>query len=122
MMDLSAAQAGRDNITSAGDMGLFLRLLYRGQVLSPVISATIINTMQRQQIRDKLPALIPEDIVIAHKTGDLPGVEHDAGIIYIPKRPCILVVLTDNLSDNRAGACLIAKIAKSVYSHFCLAE
>lgn len=115
MMDFAAARAGRDNLTSAGDLGRLLRLLHQGRVVSPAASAAMLATLKRQQIRDKLPALLPETAVIAHKTGDLPGLEHDAGIFYLPGKTYVLVVLTDSLTKNADGVECIARISHAVY-------
>lgn len=115
MMDFEAARAGRNNFTSAGDLGLLLKLLYEGKVVGPAASATIIDIMKRQQLRNKLPAYLPKDVVVAHKTGDLDGLEHDAGIIFLPGRPYILVVLTADLAANSAGVEAIARISEVVY-------
>lgn len=115
MMDFEAACAGYENLTSAGDLGLLLKLLYEGKVVSPTASATIIDLMKRQQHRNKLPAYLPKDVVVAHKTGDLDGLEHDAGIIFLPGRPYVLVVLTADLATNSAGVEAIARISEVVY-------
>jgi len=115
MMDFEAARAGRNNLTSAGDLGRLLKLLVEGKVVGAAASATIIDIMKRQQLRNKLPAYLPEDVVIAHKTGDLDRLEHDAGIFFLPERSYILVVLTDQLSTNAAGVETIARISEVVY-------
>lgn len=115
MMDFEAARAGRNNFTSAGDLGRLLKLLVEGQVVSPEVSSTIIDIMKRQQLRNKLPAYLPEDTIIAHKTGDLPNLEHDAGIFFLPDRTYILVVLTDQLVTNSAGIETIGRISEVVY-------
>lgn len=115
MMDFEAARAGRNNFTSAGDLGRLLKLLVEGKVVSPGASATMIDIMKRQQLRNKLPAYLPEDVVIAHKTGDLPNLEHDAGIFFLPKHTYILVVLTDQLASNTAGVETIGRVSEVVY-------
>ncbi|MDK2882407.1 MAG: beta-lactamase class [Bacillota bacterium] len=116
MMDFEAARAGRDNFTSAADLGRLLKLLLEGKVVSSAASALIIDLMKRQQHRNKLPAYLPADILIAHKTGDLPNLEHDAGIFFLPKRTYTLVVLTDRLPSNRAGIETIARISEIVFT------
>jgi beta-lactamase class A len=42
----------------------------------------LIRILTQQQLNDRLSADWPEAIAFAHKTGSLPGVEHDAGILY----------------------------------------
>ena len=79
MMDSEAVKAGRDNFTSPRDTGKLLRLLVEGKVVNKEASEKMLDIMKRQQLRNKLPALLPEDVVIAHKTGDLHLMEHDVG-------------------------------------------
>ncbi len=115
MMDTVAAQSGRDNFTSARDMGLLLRLLVNGQVVSKDVSARIIDIMKRQQLGNKLPSLLPEEITVAHKTGDLYLLEHDVGIFFLPERTYILAMLTNKLTTNADGARCIAEVSRIVY-------
>ena len=40
------------------------------------------DILLKQQCNNKLPLLLPEGVLFAHKTGDLPNTEHDAGILF----------------------------------------
>ncbi len=60
----------------------------------------------------------PPEAVVAHKSGQLPGVRNDAALIYTPTGPYALVVLSDGLYDEQAGEQTIARIAAVVYDHF----
>ncbi len=115
MMDRTAAKAGRDNFTSAQDMGLLLQLLAKGQVVNEEASTKIIDIMKKQQLRNKLPSQLPREVIVAHKTGDLDFLEHDVGIFFLPERTYILAILTDKLSSNAAGAQAIADVSRIVY-------
>ena len=115
MMDRTAAKEGRDNFTSAQDMGLLLQLLAKGQVVNEEASTKIIDIMKKQQLRNKLPSQLPREVIVAHKTGDLDFLEHDVGIFFLPERTYILAILTDKLSSNAAGAQAIADVSQIVY-------
>ncbi|HUQ42210.1 MAG TPA: serine hydrolase [Candidatus Limnocylindrales bacterium] len=94
-------------------VGTFLRLLARGELISPDVSARMLARLERQTINDRLPALLPKGVVVAHKTGNLSGLVHDAGIIYAPAGARIVVVMT---SEATTGAnALISEIARVVY-------
>jgi beta-lactamase class A len=84
--------------------------------------ALMLDILTRQQIRDKLPFYLPEEIVIANKTGTLPAAEHDAGILFLPGGPYIISVMTGDLVANYEGIQLIASIGKTVYEHFHLGD
>jgi len=60
----------------------------------------------------------PTDTIVAHKSGQLPGVRNDAALVYTPTGPYAIVVLTDDLWDESRGEALIQTIAAAVYDHF----
>jgi beta-lactamase class A len=70
-----------------------LRDLYQGKELSPALRDFAVGCLRRQQYREKIPLMLPPELVIGHKTGELDGVRHDAAVVEAP-RPYILVVLT----------------------------
>lgn len=120
MMDFDAARAGRENETSAADLVLLFEKIHNKNTLPAEYGAMMTDILTRQQVRDKLPFYLPEETVIANKTGTLPGVEHDAGILFLPGGPYIVCVLTADLAANYQGLQLVATIGKAVYEHFCL--
>jgi len=118
MMDFAAARAGKENQTSAADMALIFAKIYTSAGLPRAYGELMLDILARQQIQDKLPFYLPEGITIAHKTGTLAGVEHDAGILYLPGGPYIISVLTGDLPVNYLGLQLVAVLGKVVYEHF----
>jgi beta-lactamase class A len=118
MMDFTAAQAGRENETTAQDMVFLFSGIEKSPGLLPAYRSLMLDLLSRQQIRDKLPFYLPEEVAIAHKTGTLPGVEHDGGILYLPGGPYIICVLAANLCANHEGLRLIAHLGQTVYEHF----
>lgn len=122
MMDFEAARAGKENQTSAIDLARLFEIIYTTRTLPPAYGALMLDILTRQQIRDKLPFYLPEETAIANKTGTLPGVEHDGGILFLPGGPYIVCVLIDGLTANYQGIQLIASIGKTIYEHICLAE
>ena len=74
--------------------------------------------LSRQEFNQEIPAGLPPGTKVAHKTGWITGVLHDAAIVYVPKRrPYILVVLTRNIPDQNVARALIADISRMVYEH-----
>ena len=64
-----------------------------------------------------IPAGLPEGARIAHKTGQITGIHHDAGIVYPAARePYILVILIEGIQDENASATLGAGIASDVHA------
>ena len=83
--------------------------------LPAVTRAHIIWILTQQQLNDRLSANWPEAIAFAHKTGSLPGVEHEAGILYPETRPLIIVLLTRIEPFSRAGIRLCRQVGQLLY-------
>src|SRR5207237_1093820 len=95
-----ALDDSEDNWVTPRAVGTFFTLLARRQLISAAASDRMLARLERQQINDRLPAQLPADVVIAHKTGNLSGVTHDAGIIFTKTGPRVVVVMTwDALLD-----------------------
>jgi beta-lactamase class A len=117
MMDDEARKAGRENYTTAADMARFLELLYQGKLLDPESCNLMIEIMKKQLDNTMIRLYIPDDTVAAHKTGELEGVSHEAGIVYHDKADFIFVMLVwDALSGNDARQ-TIGRAAETVYNY-----
>lgn len=117
-MDFNALQAGRDNYTSPADVLRVLQALEQGDLTGQAGARELLNAMQQTTDRTKLPALLPSDVVIAHKIGTLAGVEHDGGIVYLPGHRYMIVVLTSDLPSSEAGVRAIAEASRVVYTWY----
>jgi beta-lactamase class A len=117
-MDLAAIQAGRDNLTSPSDMALLLTLIAEDELIG-VDGGRALRTALAQSIdTNKLPAHLPKDAVVAHKSGTLPGVEHDVAIITPPGQSVgyLCVMLSADLSTNADGIATIARASEIAYN------
>jgi beta-lactamase class A len=94
-------------------VGTYFALLARKELVSASASERMLARLERQRINDRIPAGLPTSAVVAHKTGNLAGLSHDAGLIFTPTGPRVVVVTT---SDAFEGAnTFIADIAAAVY-------
>jgi beta-lactamase class A len=110
----SDSSFGSPPITTPHDIGMLFDKLYNHQLVAPIYTKEMIAILSRQQINDRLPKYLPESLQIAHKTGELEGYKHDAGIIFTPNGDYILVVMSK--SDNEYYAAeTIAMLSKEVY-------
>ena len=75
----------------------------------------MLDILKRQQVGGRLNLYLPDEILIAHKTGDLDKLEHDVGIVYHPKQNYIICVLTKDNSTNKDGRETIGAISKVVF-------
>lgn len=114
--DGPAFQAGLSNTTTARDLGVILAGLGRGEVVSGDASQEMLGIMKRQQWRTKIPAKLPQGVEVAHKTGRITGISHDAGVVF-PEggAPYALVILTRGYDDPDAADELAATISRMIY-------
>ncbi|MCI6275618.1 MAG: class A beta-lactamase-related serine hydrolase [Clostridium sp.] len=115
MMDSEAVKQGRENTTCAKDLCRILYLIYDGKLVNGKYSDVMIDILKRQQVGGRLNLYLPDEILIAHKTGDLDKLEHDVGIVYHPKQNYIICVLTKDNSTNKDGRETIGAISKAVF-------
>lgn len=106
--------------TTAEDITTFFKALYQGQVISKKSSDKIIEILSLSKINDRIPANLPEGVRVVHKTGELPKVRHDAGIVYLPGKDYIIVLMSKDLNFEDSGVEFLAKISKDVYEYFML--
>jgi beta-lactamase class A len=118
MMDFAAAQRGEENQTTALEMAQMFEIILNSTGLPHEYSALMLDILKRQQVRDKLPFYLPEETVLAIKTGTLPGAEHDGGILYLPTGTYIISIFTAGLRANYEGLQLVARLGKIIYDHF----
>src|SRR6266511_959336 len=104
-----------DNVATPRAVGTLLTLLAKRQLISAAASDRMLARLERQQINDRLPASLPDGVVVAHKTGNLPGLTHDAGIIFTPSGARVVVAMTWDADDADAYA-FIANVGSIVYS------
>src|SRR5205823_5539827 len=107
-----------DLSTSPGDMLAFFEMLARGQGVAPDASAEMVHLLARQRVNDRIPRLLPASAVVAHKTGNLPGVVNDAGIVYAGDVAFVIAVLVDGTASEGEAAYTIADLAKLSYEYF----
>lgn len=116
--DQKAFDRGLSNTTTADDLAALLSAIENGRALSPASSAEMRDILLAQAFREKIPAGLPPGTRVAHKTGEITAVSHDAAIVYpAGRKPYVLVVLTRGVRDAAVSSALIADISRLVYAH-----
>jgi beta-lactamase class A len=111
--DGKAFQAGLVNTTTARALMVLLERIARGQAVSREASRDMVEILKRQTHNAAIPAGLPPGTPVAHKTGTITRIHHDAGIVYGP-RPYVLVVLVRGVAEEKESAALIASITRAV--------
>ncbi len=95
-----------------------LRMIAEEQAFSPAASQHMLDILHGQEFKRGIPAGLPTEARVAHKTGEISTVAHDAGIVYLPDRePYVLVVLTEWQPNSTGRQDTIARISRAVYQH-----
>ena len=114
--DQKAYDRGWNNTTTARDLAVLLLAVAQGRAAGPAASDSMIQMLLGQEFNDGIPAGLPAGVRVAHKTGEITALLHDAAIIYPPGRgPFVLVVLTRGLAKRVEAAQLTADLAGIVY-------
>ncbi|HHY75460.1 MAG TPA: serine hydrolase [Firmicutes bacterium] len=103
------------NKITASDIALLLRGLADRTIENPGDCDTMIEIMKRQQYNHKMPRFLPKEAICAHKTGEVRGVTHDAGIVYGPSARFVIVCLSQKLEDVDLGHTIIGQVTKWAY-------
>jgi beta-lactamase class A len=119
--DELAFEKGINNRVTADGLLRILVLLAEGKAFSPALSRRMMDILHGQEFNQGIPALLPKGARVAHKTGEISTVAHDAGVIYLPKRkPYALVILTEWDSADTGRSRTIAAISHAVYEFLTL--
>jgi beta-lactamase class A len=116
--DMKAYEAGLSNSTTAYDLMLIFEALANGKAVNAEADKEMLHILQQQKHTDLIPALLPENLKIANKTGWITGVHHDSALIELPDgEKYVLVLLSKNMKDMEAGTKMLSEVSKLIYDH-----
>jgi beta-lactamase class A len=113
--DGKAFEKELNNTTTARGLLELLAAMARGEAVDKESSAEMIGILERQEFNEGIPAGLPPGTRVAHKTGEITKIHHDAAIVYAPK-PFVLVILVRGLADIKESSALMADITGQVYA------
>lgn len=114
--DGKAYRAGLNNTATAYDLMVLFEKIARYEAVDSLASKAMIEILLDQQFNDIIPAQLPADVKVAHKTGWITGSHHDSGIVFLPDgRKYVLVLLSKNLDDEKVGVQTLANVSKMIY-------
>jgi beta-lactamase class A len=112
--DQKAFDKGLNNTTTARALMVLLERLARHQAVDAQSDAAMIAILERQRLNEGIPAGVPAGTAVAHKTGSITRIHHDAAVVYGP-HPYVLVVLVRGIDEQQKSAALIAELSRVVY-------
>ena len=114
--DDKAYRAGMNNTTTARDLMLIFEALAEERVLSPAASGAMMKILLAQEHNDGIPAGLPAGTQVAHKTGWIPQISHDGGVVIRPDGSrYVLVVLTRGFEKDDEARRVIADISQAFW-------
>jgi beta-lactamase class A len=114
--DQKAFEAGLNNEVTANGLLKLLRLIADGKAYSESSCNEMLEILLDQQYRSGIPAGLPKAARVAHKTGNISTVHHDAGIVYLEERkPYVLVILTQFPAEQGRGTA-VADLSRDIFT------
>jgi beta-lactamase class A len=116
--DTKAFEAGMNNQVTAYDLMLLFEKIDKEELVNAESSMAMMDILLNQQFNDIIPAKLPKEVKVAHKTGEITGVRHDSGIVYLPDgKKYVLILLSKELKDEHAGVQAMANVSELIYHH-----
>jgi beta-lactamase class A len=116
--DDKAYHAGMNNTATAYDLMLIFRALGENRVISGEASGQMIEILAAQEHNNGIPAGLPKGTRVAHKTGSITAIAHDAGLVFRPDGSSyVLVVLTRGFKKHSDAQKVIAAISRAVWEN-----
>ncbi|MGD8427960.1 MAG: class A beta-lactamase-related serine hydrolase [Balneolaceae bacterium] len=114
--DTKAYEKGLNNRTTARDLMIIFEKIGRGQAVTKQASEAMVDILKRQHFNEMIPARLPQNVEVAHKTGWITGVHHDSGLVILPDgRKYVLVLLSKNAPNRNKVISAFADISKQIY-------
>jgi len=117
MIDIAAARRGDENVATPEEMVRLLEAIYKGKVLNNEATAALIKQLSTLK-QSYIPRLLPENVQVANKPGELKAVRTDSGIVFAANRPFAICVMSAYDRDERAAERAISEVALEAYRYF----
>ncbi len=99
--------------TSPHDLGLVIQEFYRLYVNNPELYGELVTNLENTLWNDRINALLPKEVKVAHKIGNQTRTANDVGIVFA-SHPYALAVMTDNV-DFGTACKKIGELSKIIY-------
>lgn len=116
--DSKAYAKGLNNVTTANDLMVIFEKMAMGEIVDSASSQAMIKILLNQQFNEIIPARLPKDVKVAHKTGNITNVLHDSGIVMLPNgKKYVLVLLSKNLQKEEQAKKAMAEVSEMIYKY-----
>ncbi len=114
--DLKAFELGMSNRAASRDLATLMEAIRTDQAVSAEADLQMREILMDQVFNSMIPNGLPEGTRVAHKTGSITEIHHDAAIVYPASgAPYILVVMTQGITDHAESSALGSSITEAVH-------
>jgi beta-lactamase class A len=117
MLDVKASQEGRENTATPHELATMLTALYQAKTLKKDTTDEFFAMLSTKK-DGYLTRLLPADLKIANKPGNLDAVRNDAAVVFVPNRPFAIAVMTTFSGDDEDAERSIARIGRAAWTYF----
>jgi beta-lactamase class A len=114
VQDDKAFDQGLNNTTTARALEILMTAIADGKAVNADSSRQMLQILERQKFNEGIPAGLPPGTRVAHKTGEITKIHHDAAIVYAP-RPFVLVILVRGLTDAKDSSAVMSDLTRLLY-------
>lgn len=116
--DIKAFEKGLSNTTTAFDLMKIYEAIGKDEIISAEVCNEMMEVLFAQKFNDIIPAKLPKEVKVAHKTGSITGVQHDSGIVVLPNgHEYVIILLSKDLPSRETGINLLSDVSKMVYDY-----
>lgn len=88
-----------------------------GEIVDSTASQAMIKILLNQEFNEIIPARLPKEVKVAHKTGNITNVLHDSGIVFLPNGKKYVLVLSKNLQKEEQAKKAMAEVSEMIYKY-----
>jgi beta-lactamase class A len=105
-----------NNRVTADGLVQLLRLVAEERAFTPELSREMLDILHAQEFRNGIPARLPPAVRVAHKTGEISTMAHDAGVVYAPgRKPYVIAILSEWPPEATGRSATIAEVSHAVF-------
>ncbi len=121
MQDYEAIAQGKENYSTPNEFTRLMEILHTGEGLDPWIAEQALTVLKKPKTTT-INRLLPYDVEIASKYGNMRNSYCDVALVYHSQSPYIISVMTkyiptDDIRKQRTIDA-ISNVSKTVYDHF----
>lgn len=105
-------------VTSPSDIAKLLEMIAKGEAVDFESSTKMLELLSKQKVNDRIPVYLPPTTIVAHKTGELGDVRHDAGVVITPENNYVLVLMSKDSDHPEAVKPEMAELSQKIHEFF----